>query len=54
MTRYGHTPAEVIEIINKEINAGLADPKLQARLVEHNASSPICMASRIRCGRWSS
>ena len=28
------TPAEVIEIINKEINAGLADPKLQARLVD--------------------
>jgi tripartite-type tricarboxylate transporter receptor subunit TctC len=28
------TPAEVIEIINKEINAGLADPKLKARLVD--------------------
>ena len=28
------TPAEVIGIINKEINAGLADPKLQARLLE--------------------
>jgi tripartite-type tricarboxylate transporter receptor subunit TctC len=28
------TPAEVIEIINKETNAGLADPKLKARLVD--------------------
>ena len=26
------TPAEVIDKINKEINAGLADPKLKARL----------------------
>ena len=28
------TPAEVIEIINKETNADLADPKLKARLVD--------------------
>jgi tripartite-type tricarboxylate transporter receptor subunit TctC len=28
------TPSEVIEIINREINSGLADPKLQARLVD--------------------
>jgi tripartite-type tricarboxylate transporter receptor subunit TctC len=28
------TPAEVIDRLNKEINAGLADPKLKARLTE--------------------
>ena len=28
------TPAEVIETINKEINAGLADPKLMVRLAD--------------------
>jgi len=28
----GKTPAEIIEKLNQEINAGLADPKLQARL----------------------
>jgi len=29
-----NTPAEIIDKLNKEINAGLADPKLQARLAE--------------------
>jgi tripartite-type tricarboxylate transporter receptor subunit TctC len=29
-----NTPAEIIAALNKEINAGLADPKLNARLVE--------------------
>jgi len=29
-----HTPAEVVDRLNKEINAGLADPKLKARLTE--------------------
>jgi tripartite-type tricarboxylate transporter receptor subunit TctC len=28
------TPAEIIDKLNREINAGLADPKLKARLVE--------------------
>jgi tripartite-type tricarboxylate transporter receptor subunit TctC len=28
------TPADIVEKLNKEINAALADPKLQARLVE--------------------
>jgi len=28
------TPAEIIDRLNKEINAGLADPKLRARLVD--------------------
>jgi tripartite-type tricarboxylate transporter receptor subunit TctC len=29
-----NTPAEIIDRLNKEINAGLADPKLEARLGE--------------------
>jgi len=28
------TPAEVIDKINEEINAGLADPKIKARLAD--------------------
>jgi tripartite-type tricarboxylate transporter receptor subunit TctC len=28
------TPAEIIDKLNKEINAGLADPKMQARLAD--------------------
>jgi tripartite-type tricarboxylate transporter receptor subunit TctC len=28
------TPAEVIDTLNKEINAGLADPKIKARIAE--------------------
>ena len=28
------TPAEIIDRLNKEINAGLADPKIKARLAE--------------------
>jgi tripartite-type tricarboxylate transporter receptor subunit TctC len=28
------TPAEIVEKLNKEINAGLADPKIKARLAE--------------------
>ena len=29
-----NTPAEIIDKLNKEINAGLSDPKLKARLAE--------------------
>jgi tripartite-type tricarboxylate transporter receptor subunit TctC len=29
-----NTPAEIIDKLNKEINAGLADPKLKARLTD--------------------
>jgi tripartite-type tricarboxylate transporter receptor subunit TctC len=29
-----NTPAEIIERLNREINAGLADPKLKARLAD--------------------
>jgi tripartite-type tricarboxylate transporter receptor subunit TctC len=28
------TPAEIVEKLNKEINAGLADPKIKARLAD--------------------
>ena len=28
------TPAEIVEKLNKEINAGLADPKMKARLAD--------------------
>jgi tripartite-type tricarboxylate transporter receptor subunit TctC len=33
------TPDEIIEVLNKEINAGLADPKINQRLVEIGGSS---------------
>jgi tripartite-type tricarboxylate transporter receptor subunit TctC len=29
-----NTPAEVVEVLNKAVNAGLADPKLNARLID--------------------
>ena len=29
-----NTPAEIIDKLNKEINAGLADPKIKARLAD--------------------
>jgi tripartite-type tricarboxylate transporter receptor subunit TctC len=28
------TPAEIVDKLNKEINAGLADPKIKARLAD--------------------
>src|ERR1700730_9828921 len=39
-----HTPVEIIDKLNKEINAGLADPRIRARLadlgVTPHATSP--------------
>jgi tripartite-type tricarboxylate transporter receptor subunit TctC len=39
-----NTPAEIVDKLNKEINAGLADPKMKARFAEFGgmvlASSP--------------
>jgi tripartite-type tricarboxylate transporter receptor subunit TctC len=29
-----NTPAEIVETLNKEINAALADPQIKARLLE--------------------
>jgi tripartite-type tricarboxylate transporter receptor subunit TctC len=31
------TPGEIVERLNKEVDAGLADPKLKARLAEFGA-----------------
>ena len=33
-----NTPAEIIDKLNKEINAGLADPKMKARLADLGAA----------------
>jgi tripartite-type tricarboxylate transporter receptor subunit TctC len=33
-----NTPAEIIERLNKEINAGLADPKIKTRFAELGAT----------------
>jgi tripartite-type tricarboxylate transporter receptor subunit TctC len=39
------TPAEVVDKLNREINAGLDDPKLKARLAElGNAAMPMTAA----------
>jgi tripartite-type tricarboxylate transporter receptor subunit TctC len=29
-----HTPAEIIDKLNREINAGLADPRIRARIAD--------------------
>ena len=34
LARPRHTPAEIVEKLNKEINAALADPKMKARLAD--------------------
>jgi tripartite-type tricarboxylate transporter receptor subunit TctC len=34
-----NTPAEIVDRLNKEINVGLADPKIKARLAEVGASA---------------
>jgi tripartite-type tricarboxylate transporter receptor subunit TctC len=36
-----NTPAEIVEKLNKEINAALADPKMKARLVDLGAATLI-------------
>jgi len=33
-----HTPAEIIDKLNKDINAGFADPKLKARFADLGAT----------------
>jgi tripartite-type tricarboxylate transporter receptor subunit TctC len=37
-----NTPAEIVDRLNREINAGLADPKIKARLVDLG-STPMPM-----------
>jgi tripartite-type tricarboxylate transporter receptor subunit TctC len=34
-----NTPADIVEKLNKEINAGLDDPKMKARLAEMGATT---------------
>jgi len=38
-----NTPVEIIDTLNKEINAGLADPKMQARLTDLG-STPLALS----------
>ena len=38
------TPAEIVDKLNKEINASLTDPKITARLTDHGAS-PLVISS---------
>jgi len=46
-----NTPAEIIDTLNKEINAGLADPRMKARIADLGgtvfASSPAEFATFI-------
>ena len=43
-----NTPAEIIDKLNKEINAALADPKMKARLADLGAVPMSMIARRIR------
>jgi tripartite-type tricarboxylate transporter receptor subunit TctC len=45
-----NTPPEIIDKLNKEINAGLADPKLRARFAE--LSSPVMPSSPADFGQF--
>ena len=45
------TPAEIIDKLNQEINARLADPKVKARLAELGASLLAGLARRFRQAR---
>jgi tripartite-type tricarboxylate transporter receptor subunit TctC len=53
-----NTPAEIVDTLNKEINAGLADPKIRARLVNLGATvlsgSPADFGKLIadETGKW--
>ena len=43
-----NTPAEIIDKLNKEINAGLADPKIKARLADLGGTVLAGLARRLR------
>ena len=43
-----NTPAEIVDKLNKEINAGLADPKLKARFTDLGATRVPGVARRLR------
>jgi tripartite-type tricarboxylate transporter receptor subunit TctC len=38
-----HTPSEIVDLLNREVNAALADPKIKGRL--ENLGSPVLMMS---------
>ena len=42
------TPAEIVDKLNKEINAGLADPKMKARLADLGGTCRSGLARRLR------
>jgi tripartite-type tricarboxylate transporter receptor subunit TctC len=44
-----NTPAEIVEKLNNEINAGLADPKLKARLADVGGDVLALSPIRILC-----
>ena len=44
-----NTPVEIIEKLNREINAGLADPKIKARFIDMGA--PPVVASPAEFGK---
>ena len=46
--RHRNTPAEIIDKLNTEINAGLADPKMKARLADLAACADANDADRLR------
>ena len=43
-----NTPAEIIDKLNREINAGLADPKMKARLADLGGTVLARLARRLR------
>ena len=43
-----NTPAEIVDKLNKEINAGLADPKIKARLADLGGDGASGLARRLR------
>ena len=43
-----NTPAEIVEKLNKEINAALADPKMKARLADLGGVRCLRLARRLR------
>ena len=43
-----NTPAEIVDRLNKEINAGLADPKIKARLADLGGTVLAGLARRLR------
>ena len=43
-----NTPAEIVDKLNKEVNAGLADPKMKARLADLGGTALVGLTRRIR------